>query len=241
MAEKAFYTTLKNRGLLRVSGPDSRKFLQGLVSNDVALLDAQPCIYACLLTPQGKFLHDFFMTEKNGVISIECEGGDRARDLFKKLSIYKLRADVKIECEESVSVYAGAGHSLPQDPRHPGLGFRSFEKPDGQEQPFEIWDRHRIMLTVPDGSRDMIVEKSTLLESNVDRLNGISWDKGCYVGQELTARMHYRGLAKKHLCTVSGDLVRDPGEDIVVNGKFIGEMRSRCGDVGLALMKDNLP
>lgn len=248
MAEKAFYTTLKNRGIARVSGPDARKFLQDIVSNDINLLDAQPCVYACLLNAQGKFLHDFFITEKDGALLLECEGGPRAQDLFSRLSKYKLRANVKIECEETVPVFIilssrrkpGSGANEIPDPRHPDLGFRSFEKPNLPEQPFETWDALRISLTIPDGSRDLIVDKSTLDEGRIDKLNGVSYDKGCYVGQELTARMHHRGLGKKHLYTVSGELLREPGEEIRVNDALLGEMRSRCGDIGLALLKDEV-
>ncbi len=240
MAEKAFYTKLKNRGVVRISGVDAAGFLQGLISNDIALLDKQPCVYACFLNPQGKFLHDFFITEQMGTYYIECEGGARARDLAERLSKFRLRAKIDLQCDETVPVYVGVNVRAEKnpDPRHPEMGFRSFDKPELEEKPFDVWDRHRILLAVPDGSRDMIPEKSTLLESNIDTLNGISWEKGCYVGQELTARMNYRGLAKKHLRTVRGELLRDPGAEIIINGKLAGEMRSRCGDVGLALMKD---
>ncbi len=246
MAEKAFYTTLKNRGLITLSGPDARKFLQDIISNDINLLDTQPCIYACLLSPQGKFLHDFFITEKDGALLLECEGGVRAQDLSSRLSKYKLRANVKIECTENISVYSIlsspglTGGSIYPDPRHPDLGFRSFEKPALLEQPFETWDTLRISLTIPDGSRDLIPEKSALDEGRIDKLNGVSYEKGCYVGQELTARMHHRGLGKKHLCTVQGELLREPGEDIRVNDTLLGEMRSRCGDIGIALLKDEV-
>lgn len=261
------YTTLKNRGLIRIEGKDARPFLQGLISNDISLLDSQGCVYACLLNAQGKFLHDFFITEKDGAILMDCEGGARAVDLFKRLSMYKLRVDIRMEYQEKISVFAilptpltsplplmgggrwGEGYP---DPRHTHLGFRSFTKPALPEQSFEVWDRHRIALTVPDGSRDIIPEKSTLLESNIDKLNGVSFEKGCYVGQELTARMHYRGLAKKHLYTVNPYLLSSsakaedpvpdspvkPGDDLYKDGQLIGEMRSRCGDIGIALLKD---
>ncbi|HQX27348.1 MAG TPA: folate-binding protein [Alphaproteobacteria bacterium] len=246
MAEKAFYTTLKNRGLVTVSGPDARKFLQDIVTNDINLLDAQPSVYACLLSPQGKFLHDFFITEKDGALLLECEGGIRAQDLSSRLSKYKLRANVKIECVENISVYSIpsssglTGGSIYPDPRNAELGFRAFEKPALPEQPFEIWDALRISLTIPDGSRDLVIDKSALDEGRIDKLNGVSYDKGCYVGQELTARMHHRGLGKKHLYIVSGELLREPGEEIRVNDALLGEMRSRCGDIGLALLKDEV-
>lgn len=242
----SYYIELSNRGVIRISGPDRRPFLQGLISNDIYLLDKQPCVYSCFLTPQGKFLHDFFITESTNVITLECEGGVRAADLAKRLLMFKLRAKVEITCEKNIDVYvicpphppADAGPSLSPrgegwgegdqylDPRHPSLGYRSFAKPNFEEKPFDVWDHNRIMLAIPDGSRDMIVDKSTLLESNVDKLNGISWDKGCYMGQELTARMHYRALVKKRLQTVK---LNEIPED--------ADLRSSCGDVGIALMK----
>lgn len=224
MAENAYYTKLENRGLLRLSGPDTRNFLQGLISNDVNLLDTQPLVYACLLNAQGKFLHDFFLSEKDGTILIDCEGGERAKDLFKRLSIYKLRADVKIELIEKNSVYVGLGSWGAMDPR--GFGVRAFDQPDVKQKPFDVWDKTRIELCIPDGSRDMIPEKSTLMESNLDLLNGISFDKGCYIGQELTARMHYRALVKKRLQTVNINELPEGAE-----------LRSTCGDVGIALVK----
>lgn len=122
-------------------------------------------------------------------------------------------------------------------------------KPEGmEEQPFDVWDRRRIELAIPDGSRDMIVGQSTLIECNIDRLNGIAWEKGCYMGQELTARMHYRGLVKKRLQTVYADSNQvyslrkqgsfNPDEDPRFRGEgTIIEIRSTCGDVGLALVK----
>jgi folate-binding protein YgfZ len=258
MAEKPYYTTLKNRGTVTVSGPDRRTFLQGLISNDINLLDTQPCVYACLLNAQGKFLHDFFITERDSIITLECEGGERAIDLHKKLSMYTLRADVKIDHQENVAIYSipsspglsgGSTNGFPAsagnddngiypDPRHEKLGFRAFKKPAGEERDFDEWDRLRISLTIPDGSRDLVVGNSALDEGHIDKLNGISYEKGCYIGQELTARMHYRSLGKKHLYTVSGELLRNPGEPIEINGKIIGEMRSICGDIGLALLKD---
>jgi hypothetical protein len=254
---KAFYVTLKNRGLIRIEGEERASFLSGLVSNDVAAATPDKIIYACLLTPQGKFLHDFFVHAVDGALLLDCEGGTRARDLYDRLLKYRLRAKVQLSVMEDNPVYAvidtphpfplpdgervvehfaktGEG-DLKKDPRHPSLGFRSFTKPALDEKPFEEWDRLRISLTVPDGSRDMEVERSTLLECGTDKLNGIDWNKGCYMGQELTARMHYRGLAKKHLYTVTFSGPPPAPFTDLPNG---GSMRSSCGDIGLALLKD---
>lgn len=225
-----FFVTLENRGLIHIEGKDRRAFLQGLITNDTDLLKPGTILYACLLTPQGKFLHDFFIHEGQDFLLLDCEGGARARDLYDRLLKYRLRADVKISVEENTPVYAvfnEKGPGLP-DPRHPEMGRRSFEKPAGlEERPFETWDRQRIALTIPDGSRDLMPEKSTLDEGQIDRLNGVSYEKGCYVGQELTARMHYRGLGKKHLQTLRIDALPDGAE-----------LRSSCGDTGLALVRE---
>ena len=238
---KPFYVTLKNRGLIHIEGADRVEFLQGIVSNDVEKLEQSRILYACLLTPQGKFLHDFFMHWGDGFIMLDCEGSFRAEHLFETLNKFRLRADVKISVETEHPVYAvfDSDIGLP-DPRHFKLGNRSFEKPEAEREDFDEWDKQRIILGVPDGSRDMEVERSTLLECNIDKLNGVDWDKGCYMGQELTARMHHRNLGKKHLKTLKfrGIAPPAPSSDIHVDGKIIGNMRSSCSDMGLAVIKD---
>ncbi|MFP4314010.1 MAG: YgfZ/GcvT domain-containing protein [Alphaproteobacteria bacterium] len=231
MTETPFFVKLKNRGLLHLEGPDSKPFLQNLITNDMGKLTPVNQIYACLLSPQGKFLHDFFVREGDGFLLLDCEGGERAQDLFKRLNMYRLRSDVKISLEENHNVYAVFGghrqdHGLP-DPRHQEMGNRSFEKPGLPEKPFEDWDRRRIKLCIPDGSRDLIVNKSTMDEARMDKLNAIDYEKGCYIGQELTARMHYRGLGKKHLKTVKLDNLPEKAE-----------LRSNCEDIGIALVRD---
>lgn len=244
---KPCFVTLPGRGKICVSGPDAFEFLQALVSQDLHLLDAQPMIYACLLTAQGKFLHDFLISRDGEEFIIDCEGGDRATDLHRRLGLYKLRSKLSLSCEENVEVYALLGMDennsagLP-DPRHPHMGRRSHTAPDGMTAcDFNIWDEHRIRLGIPDGSRDMQVEQSTLLECNIDRLHGISFKKGCYVGQELTARMHHRGLAKKHLYAVEWhDRPPQPGNDVEIGGKIYGTARSACGHFGMVLLKDEV-
>lgn len=228
MAEKPFCVKLKNRGLLHLEGPDAHEFLQGLITNDMNVLDDQPMIYACLLNAQGKFLHDFFVYKGDGFYLIDCEGGARAQDLLRKLNIYRLRSDVQISIEDDHDVWAVFGDDFGlADPRHDDLGRRSLEKPALEERAFDEWDKRRISLTIPDGSRDLIVGKSTMDEARMDEINAIDYQKGCYVGQELTARMHYRGLGKKHLKTVQLDNIPEKAE-----------LRSSCGESGIALVKD---
>lgn len=236
-----FFVTLQDRGLIRIEGPDRVAFLQGLVSNNVELAAPDTLVYATLLTPQGKFLHDFFIQETGDALLLDCEGGTRAQDLHDRLLKYRLRAKVTLSVDLTHPVYAVFNADIGlRDSRHAQMGYRTFDKPDLPEQPFAVWDRHRLTLTIPDGSRDMIVDKSTLLECNLDKLNAIDWNKGCYMGQELTARMHYRGLAKKHLYAIQYEGgCPAPFTDLHKGDALIGDMRSSLGDIGLALLKDD--
>ncbi len=243
-----FATQLSYRSMIRIGGEDRRAFLQGLISNDIELCKPGSAIYAALLTPQGKFLHDLFIIKNGNFFLVDCETA-RADDLLKRLGTYKLRAKVTLEnAVNEFDVWAMWDGSLPAlplsyiDPRMPALGTRAIlkkgVKPAGCKLvDFFVYDKHRIKLGVPDGSRDMIVEKSTLLECNLDLLNAISWTKVCYMGQELTARMHHRGLVKKRMfpVTISGPAPAF-GSIITLNGEDIGDMRSHCEDVGLALL-----
>lgn len=237
---KPYFVALPGRALIRVTGEDRVSFLQGLVTNDVERVAADGIVYSCLLTAQGKFLHDFFMVHDDGGIMIDAEGGDRAADLLRRLTMYRLRAKVQMEIVEGASVYAVSESGMP-DPRHPDMMHRAYEKPQGAEKPFTAWDAARIRLGVPDGSRDMAVEKDTPLDCGLDRMNAISFGKGCYVGQEVTARMNYRGLVKKRLRPVewTGAPCPAPFTDIHVDGVPVGQMRSSCGAQGLAQVRDD--
>ncbi len=263
---------LPERGILAVSGPDRRVFLQGLVSNDTEKLAAGRAIYAALLTPQGKYLHDFIMVEHDETIWLDAESA-RLADLRRRLSMYRLRAKVEIAELPDLGVAAVFGDgALPAlglsddpgavrpfedgvmlvDPRTAELGARLIldrlhlaRLVEGRhvaagvaEADFAAWDRHRLALGVPDGSRDLVPEKSILLEAGFDELNGVDWQKGCYVGQELTARTKYRGLIKKRLFPVHLDgPTPEPGALIMQDGKEAGEMRSARDNLGLALLR----
>ena len=268
MAE-LFYTILNARGLLTVGGADRRDFLQGLVSNDVNRVGPDRAIWAALLTPQGKYLHDFFVIEIGDVVHLDCEAGDRLMDLGGRLSRYKLRAAVDLGMADgfaSVALWGDAvaevlgldgtlGAARPlqagavySDPRMAGAGARAILPADrvaGILEPMgfiaatpEDYDRMRLELGLPDGSKDLVVEKSILLESNFDALNGVDWDKGCYMGQELTARTKYRGLIKKRLMPVDIEgMPPAPGTPLELNGKNAGEMRSSRDGLGIALVR----
>ena len=262
------FVVLDDRGILAVSGPDRRAFLQGLVSNDVDKIAADRALYAALLTAQGKYLHDFIMAAAGEAIWLDAEAA-RLADLKRRLSIYRLRAKVTLDELPELAVAAVFGDgvfgvlNLPEqpgaarpfagglalvDPRLAALGARvilprtelreALVAAGVAQADFAAYDRHRLALGIPDSSRDLIVEKSILLESGFDELNGVDWQKGCYIGQELTARTKYRGLIKKRLFPVRIDgPTPAPGTVLSLDGKEAGEMRSSRDGFGLALLR----
>jgi len=236
---------LPERSVLAVSGDDRVSFLNGLVSNDVALATPGRAMWAALLTPQGKYLADFFIYADGERLLLECEAGQRDM-LAQRLSRFRLRAAVAI-APADLAVYAGwdgappaAGAAvLAPDPRLPDAGWRVLSAGAlAANATFEAWDRHRLALGLPDGTRDLETEKTVLLEAGFDELNGISWTKGCYMGQELTARTRYRGLLKRRLLPVAADGdVPGHGTKVLGGGREVGEMRSGRGRSGLALLR----
>jgi folate-binding protein YgfZ len=261
------YLVLEDRGLLALSGDDRAAFLQGLISNDIAKVGPDRAIYASLLTAQGRFLHDFFIAESNGGYLIDAEAS-RLDDLRRRLMLYRLRSKVAIAPVEDQVVVAlfgdealatlGLGETPGRvtpfagglayvDPRLAGMGARAILPRERLEaiaaSGFEAsdrvaYDRLRLSLGVPDGSRDLPVEKALLLENGFDELNGVDWKKGCYVGQEVTARMKYRALVRKRLLPVriEGEMPA-PGTPVVLDGEEAGEMRSAADGWGLALLR----
>jgi folate-binding protein YgfZ len=233
-----------------VSGEDRVAFLQGLVSNDVAKATPQRAVWAALLSPQGRFLHDMFVVERDGALLLDVERA-RAADLKKKLSLYKLRSKVQIEERPDLEVSAvigdgaadGGGPLAFVDPRLPAMGARLLA-PGGTpvvgaaHGSLADYDRVRLALGVPDGSRDIVVDKGLLLENGFDELNGVDWTKGCYMGQELTARTKYRGLVRKRLLPVELDgPVPAFGAIISLDGQEAGELRSSAEGKALALLR----
>lgn len=263
---QARFVRLEDRGILAVAGADRRSFLQGLVSNDVAKVSSDCAVYAAFLTPQGKYLHDFIMVEHGDEIWLDTERGRQA-DLRRRLSIYRLRAKVDIAerpelavaavfgaapaaalglTDEAGAARAEAGSVILVDPRLAGLGCRVVAPIEDLEgfrsgvvpAEFADYDRHRLRLGVPDGSRDLVPEKTILLEAGFDELHGVDWQKGCYIGQELTARTKYRGLIKKRLFPVriAGE-PPPPGAIVTLDGKDAGEMHSSRESAGLATLR----
>lgn len=185
-------TTLPDRAVVRVSGEDVRGFLQGLVTNDVAQL---PC-WAALLSPQGKVLFDFLLWADGDDVLIDGEA-DRAEALVRRLSMYRLRRAITIAVDPGLAVHwAKDGDEGVPDPRLPALGRRWIAPPDA---PAEGWREHRLSLGVAEGVAELGDGETLWLEANARELNGVSFAKGCYVGQENTARMHHRDKVNRRL------------------------------------------
>jgi len=257
---------LENRGLIKVDGIDARDFLQGLVSQDINQVTPSQAVYSALLSPQGKFLFDFFCFELDGALVLDCEA-DRRSDLFKRLSMFKLRSKVELSditddyqvsavligsnafglkgADRGVAKPMGSGIAY-TDPRLRAMGCRvALKKGDKAltfsgltTDDFAEYERRRLTLGIADGSRDMSVDKALLLENGFEELNGVCFTKGCFMGQELTARTRYRGLVKKRLLPVRIDGTPPPTGSILMLGHDeVGEMKSHMGDIGVALVR----
>ena len=192
-------TTLHDRALIRLSGDDVRGFLQGLVTNDTS---GNFPVWAALLSAQGKALFDFLLWGDEGDILIDCEEAV-AGDLVKRLSLYRLRRAITIEREAGLAVHwAQAGDLGVVDPRLPELGQRWLAPGGEGEGADAAWRAHRLSLGVTEGRAELGDGTTLWLECNAAELNGVSFTKGCYVGQENTARMNWRQKVNRRLVVV---------------------------------------
>ena len=195
-------TTLVDRALLRLSGEYVRPFLQALVTSDVDALAPNRPLWTGLLTPQGKALFDFILWADGEDVLVDCER-EAAGDLAGHLARYRLRRKILIEREPVQCVHWAADGSGPRDPRLAELGCRWLAPESGAGG--EGWLRHRLSLGVTEGRAELGSDKTLWLECNAAELNGVSFTKGCYVGQENTARMNYRGKVNRRLVVRPAD------------------------------------
>ncbi|WP_428483688.1 YgfZ/GcvT domain-containing protein [Rhodopila sp.] len=235
---------LSERGVITVEGDDRVAFLQGLVSNDVAAAKPGQAVWAALLSPQGKWLADFFVFAVDGSLKLDCERAQIPM-LIQRLARYRLRMRVALAEDVQSQVYVawggqpGVAGAVAPDPRLPDFAWRILSAADLQTNASPVdWDRHRLNAGLPDGSRDMETDRSVLLEAGFDELAGVSWTKGCYMGQELTARTKYRGLVKRRLVPVAIDgPLPPPGTPVLRDGVEVGTMRSSLDQSGLAILR----
>jgi folate-binding protein YgfZ len=203
-------TLLAARALIRLSGENVAGFLQGLVTNDTALLREGRPIWAGLLTAQGKAQWDFLLWPDGADVLVDCEA-EQAEALARRLTMYRLRRAITIARDATLAVHwsaEGAGDGT-SDPRLPALGRRWLGTPEG-EAPDDAFRAHRLGLGVPEGIAELGADKTLWLEANAVELHGVSFTKGCYVGQENTARMNWRQKVNRRLVVLAVDA--DPGE-----------------------------
>lgn len=262
------HVPLATRGIIAVSGEPAADFLQGLITNDIGRVSPTSAIYAALLTPQGKFLHDFFIVRHKDRFLLDCKL-DRISDLIKRLTMYRLRSKVDIADESDiweVGVMLAAdepGEEQPAgtaktrfdgvsyiDPRHAGMGERTIRLIDADDA-FPIdevqlqknratYDALRVSLGIPETGTDLIADKSMPLESGFDELHGVDFEKGCYVGQEVTARMKHRQLVKKRLFPITFDGSIAAGATVKSGEIDAGDVRSVLEGGGIALLRLDL-
>ncbi len=237
---------LTSRALIAVSGPDTRPFLDNLLSNRVEDLKPGQARAALLLTPQGKFLFDLFVIappaeEPQDIVLLDVQA-ERRETLIQRLKIYRLRAKVEVEPVDG-AVWAawgsdpGEGWSL--DPRLPGLGWRGYGREASVDHGADAYDAHRLLLGVPDPARDCEPDKTFPLEANYDLLNAIDFKKGCYVGQETTSRMKRRSAVKTRMVPIRFDGAPPPfGAAVETQGSLrAGEVLSGREGRALALLR----
>jgi folate-binding protein YgfZ len=224
-------TTLSDRAVLRIAGEDVRGFLQGLVTADTK--SPLPA-WSALLGPQGKALFDFILWNDGDDILVDCEA-DQADALSRRLSLYKLRRAIAITRDETLAVHWSRqpGRGVP-DPRLPALGWRWLAAPS---EPATGWLEQRLSLGVTEGIGELGQDKTLWLECNARELHGVSFTKGCYVGQENTARMHHRSKVNRRLVVAP---LAEPGERTRATYPELGLMveHRRVEALGDALLPD---
>ena len=222
------------RTILEITGTEAQDFLQGLVTNNLGKLD-QGLVYAAMLTPQGKYLADFFLSRQGDTILLDVDDS-LAESLFKRLNMYKLRADVAIS-QSSLNLMRGTGpapENALNDPRHPGMGWRLYGEKAGDDG--TDWDAIRVAHCIPETGIELTPD-SFILEAGFERLNGVDFRKGCYVGQEVTARMKHKTELRKGLAGIEVAGEAPIGTPITKDGKAVGTLFTQSGGRGIAYLR----
>ncbi len=257
--EQDYYIKNTFSKFIEISGEDRTNFLQGIITNDInKCTDKHSCIYSCFLSPQGKFLADFFITNLDSHYLLEINE-KFFESFFAKLKIFKLRS--RVEFKENTNLISfiffyqnyppiNKNINLFNDPRKSTLGAKAYINKKSndlkvitklKEHGFDLYKEKLIKNLVPNSPTDLIENKSLLLENNFQNINAIDWNKGCYIGQEITARMKYRSLLKKKIYILellSGSI--NPGDDIIEKNINIGNVTSRINNYLLCMLKISL-
>ncbi|MFZ3581852.1 YgfZ/GcvT domain-containing protein [Loktanella sp. DJP18] len=225
---------MTDRTVIALTGADRVDFLQGLVTNDVSRADGG-IVYAALLTPQGKYLADFFVLGETDRLLIDV-AASHADGLMQRLGLYRLRADVQI-ARSDIVVSRGTGPAPAgalSDPRHPALGWRAYGPTDVSDD--TDWTALRVAHLIPETGIDLTPE-SYILEAGFDRLHGVDFRKGCFVGQEIVARMKHKTTLRKGLVRVRLEGAAQPGDEIASGDRAAGTLHSVAGDRAIAYLR----
>ncbi|MHA6263747.1 CAF17-like 4Fe-4S cluster assembly/insertion protein YgfZ [Arenibacterium sp. CAU 1754] len=223
------------RRILKLTGKDVNSFLQGLITNDITRLD-QGMIYAALLTPQGKYIADFFLSRAGDAVLLDVADA-LADDLTRRLGMYKLRADVTI-APSDLNLHRGTGPTPPDgftDPRHPDMGWRAYRPAPARDDGSD-WDAIRVAHCIPQSGIELTPD-TFILEAGFEALNGVDFKKGCYVGQEVTARMKHKTDLRKGLRVVTIDGTAPAGTEITADGKPAGTLFTQSGNRAIAYLR----
>jgi len=225
-----------DRDVFAITGPDREKFLQGLVTNDVSRV-SQCLVYAAILTPQGKYLADFFLVGTDQTILLDVHSAI-SQSVLQRLNMYKLRADVGIS-RTDMTVLRGLGtppDGAYADPRHTALGWRLYGTAQGTAPDCD-WDAIRVAHCIPETNVELIPNETFILEAGFENLAGVDFKKGCYVGQEVTARMKHKTELRKGLARVTVDGTVPVGTDITANDKKAGTLFTQANGMGIAYLR----
>jgi folate-binding protein YgfZ len=249
--------SILDRKIIKISGPDAKEFLQGLTTNDInSLTTENPLIYSLMLSATGTFFCDFFISQKKGDIYLDVEEA-RIAEIFKKLSLYKLSADIELEIIDDLKIVfldqKITEINSYQDPRSKEISFRAIldqnnlekiqNSPDFKKQDFDFYNKIRFDLKIPDHN-DLIIKKSIPAEYGFFDLGAVDFNKGCYIGQEVMARIKYKGVIRKkiYLVEILGNNSFEKGEEITFNDRKIGHILSHIKYdnkiLALALLKN---
>jgi folate-binding protein YgfZ len=230
----------RSRTIWSLTGRDALSFLQGLVTNDLRPLETGPgIVWAALLTPQGKYLADFFVIRRaEGDLLVDI-AAPLAADTLRRLTLYRLRADVQITLSD-LHLTRGLG-TMPQgavhDPRHPALGWRLYAALP-LSVPDVDWDAIRVANLIPESGIELVPDDTYILEAGFERLHGVDFRKGCYVGQEVTARMKHKTDLRKGLVRVVIEGAAPVGTEIVgTDGKPAGTIFTQSGGFAIAHLR----
>jgi folate-binding protein YgfZ len=246
------------RSVVRVTGEDAARFLNGIVTNAVEALAPGAAVFTALLTPQGKIVVDFYVVgvaaDEGGGFVLDAPKA-LADELVKKLGFYKLRAKVEIAARPDLAVAVVLDHEPPAelgliylDPRHAGLGWRAVLPAEGAAQALEaagaklvgpeVWQGRRISLGIPEGGQDFIYGDTFPHEADMDLLGGVDFHKGCFIGQEVVSRVERRDVARKRVVPVAfADAAPTAGIEVTAGERAVGFMGSAAGRLGLALLR----